>query len=126
MVLTMLLACPLVGMVLILMLPKTSVRLIRLVALAATAAALLCTMQILLAYQPGVGGVQFQERLAWIPQMQIFYHLGVDGINLPMVGLTALLSFLACIGSFSITERHKEYFAIYLLLELGMLGTFLA
>ena len=43
-----------------------------------------------------------------------------------MIALTSLLGFLACMGSWSITERHKEYFVIYLLLELGMLGTFLS
>ncbi|MBI3317969.1 MAG: NADH-quinone oxidoreductase subunit M, partial [Candidatus Omnitrophica bacterium] len=51
---------------------------------------------------------------------------GIDGISLPLVFLTALLSFVAVIASFSIGQRLKEYFFLYLLLETGMLGTFLA
>ncbi|MBI3321139.1 MAG: NADH-quinone oxidoreductase subunit M [Candidatus Omnitrophica bacterium] len=126
MILSVLLACPLVGMVVILALPRTAHRVIRGVALASTGAALLVTLKLLADFQPGLAAVQFQERLSWIPQLNIFYHLGVDGLSLPMVILTGLLSFLACVASASITERQKEYYALYLLLELGMLGTFLA
>ena len=125
MALSVLLGCPLVGMLLVLALPKTSVRLIRLIALLATGLALMISLQLWGSFQPAAG-LQFVERLPWIPQMAIFYHLGIDGISLPMVVLTTLLGFLACVGSYSITERHKEYFALYLLLEVGMLGTFLA
>ncbi len=126
MMLSLLLACPLVGMLVVMALPKTGVRAIRSVALLATGAALLVSLQILAGFQPNLPAMQFQERHSWIPQMNIFYYLGVDGISLPMILLTTLLGFLACIASSTITERHKEYFALYLLLEVGMLGTFLA
>ena len=126
MILSALLACPLIGMCLVLAMPKTAVRTIRAIALCSTGAALLVSLKLLCGFQPHLAMVRFEERLSWIPQMQIFYHLGVDGISLPMVLLTALLSVLACIGSAAITERQKEYYALYLLLEVGMLGTFLA
>ena len=126
MTLTLLLGFPLLGMLTVLALPKASVNLIRAVSLISTGAALAVSLLVLWAYQPAIPGVQFREHVPWIPQMRIFYHLGVDGLSLPMVVLTALLGFLACVASFSITERHKEYFALYLLLEVGMLGTFLA
>jgi NADH-quinone oxidoreductase subunit M len=124
--LTVLLACPLVGMLLVLALPRTAVRAIRLTALLATGAALLVSLELLNAFRPQVTGLQFIERVPWIPQLNITYFLGVDGISLPLVVLTGLLGFLACVASWSITERHKEYFALYLLLEVGMLGTFVA
>ena len=123
--LTLLWCCPLVGMVIVMLMPRTAVQAIRLVALASTVVALLVSLHILSIFNPQ-SGVQFQEQLAWIPQLNIFYHLGIDGINLPMVLLTTLLSVLACLASWSITERHKEYFVLYLLLEVGMLGTFLS
>ena len=126
MVLTFLLACPLVGMLAVLALPRKAAGAIRLAALLATGAALLVSLELLTAFAPGTEGMQFVERRAWIPQLNIFYQLGLDGISLPMVVLTALLGFLACIASASITERHKEYYLLYLLLEVGMLGTFLA
>ncbi len=123
--LSALLACPLAGMLVVLLVPRTNVRLIRTAALLATGLALLVSLEVLNGFDPS-GGMQFVERAAWIPQLNIQYALGVDGISLPLVLLTGLLGFLACIASWSITERHKEYFALYLLLELGMLGTFVA
>ena len=124
--LSLLLACPLIGMLVVLALPRGAVRAIRATALLATGGALLLSLKLLLAFRPAAAGMQFLERAPWIPPLNIFYHLGVDGISLPLVVLTALLGFLACVASSSIAERHKEYFALYLLLEVGMLGTFLA
>ncbi|MBI1992569.1 MAG: NADH-quinone oxidoreductase subunit M [Candidatus Omnitrophica bacterium] len=123
---SVLLACPLIGMLVILALPRTAVRAIRLVALCATGVALIVGLQLLNGFAPQTTAIQFQERLSWIPQLNIFYHVGVDGISLPMILLTVLLGLLACAASWTITERHKEYFALYLLLEAGMLGTFAA
>jgi NADH-quinone oxidoreductase subunit M len=125
-VLSILVACPLIGMLVVLALPKTSVRLIRAVSLLATGAALVVSMSVLGAFQPGLAGMQFEEKLPWIPQIAVSYHVGIDGLSLPLVLLTTLLSFLACIASYPIAERQKEYFALYLLLEVGMLGTFVA
>ncbi|MBI4343352.1 MAG: NADH-quinone oxidoreductase subunit M [Candidatus Omnitrophica bacterium] len=123
---TPMLLCPLVGMLVVLALPKRATRLIRLVSLVATGAALVFSAGLLGAFQPGATGLQFIERLPWIPQLRIFYHVGVDGLSLPLVLLTTLLGFLACLASGSIHEREKEYYSLYLLLELGMLGTFVA
>ena len=124
--LTLLLAYPIIGMLVVLLMPRKAVSAIRTVAITTTAATLVIGLKLLLAFQPHAAGVQFEERVPWIPQLGIFYHLGVDGISLPMVVLTVLLGLLACIGSWSIKERQKEYYALYLLLQLGMLGTFLA
>ena len=124
--LTVLLLCPLIGMLMILAVPKTSVKAIRAIALIATGAALLVAGQLWAAFDPQATSMQWVRRLSWIPQLNIFYHVGLDGISLPMVALTALLGFLACLASFSMAERHKEYFVLYLLLEVGMFGTFIA
>jgi NADH-quinone oxidoreductase subunit M len=126
MLLTGLLLLPLIGLLVILALPKTAVTAIRSVALLATGAVLLLSILLLGAFRSEVAAMQFVAQLPWIPQLNVSYHVGIDGISLPMVLLTAILSFLACLGSFSIHERHKEYFALYLLLVIGMMGTFLA
>src|SRR4029450_4739670 len=76
-------------------------------------------------FDPGAG-VQFVDRVPWIPAYHIEYFLGVDGISITMVVLTALLSFLCMFASFGITKALKGYFALFLLLETGMMGTFLA
>jgi NADH-quinone oxidoreductase subunit M len=124
--LTALLLCPLAGMLLVLASPRSAVRGIRLIAVLASAAAFALSLMLLAGFKPAEPGMQFIERLSWIQPLNVFYSLGVDGISLPLVLLTTLLSLLACLASFSITERHKEYFALYLLLEVGMLGTFVA
>ena len=126
MMLSALLIVPGLGMGALLLVPKTQVRLIRGIAAAVTLLTLLIAAKLLLSYDARAVSMQFEEKLAWIPQLNAFYHLGVDGLSIAMVGLTALLAFLACLASFGITERVKEYFVLYLLLEVGMLGTFLA
>ena len=126
MILTTLLLLPGLGIAAILLLPKTAHDTIRRVATIATALTFAVSLAVLARFQPGLSGIQFAEHLSWIPQLNIFYHLGVDGLSLPMVVLTALLGLLACLASWSIAERVKEYFVLYLLLEIGMLGTFLS
>ena len=125
MILSGLLLIPLLGFLAVLMLPKTAQRQIRLAALLTTG--LTCALSfVLLAHFDPRAGLQFEERLRWIPQFGVSYHLGVDGLSVPMILLTTLLSFLACLASNTIRERIKEYYALYLLLVLGMLGTFVA
>src|SRR5262249_15603859 len=66
------------------------------------------------------------SRYEWIKQFRINYYLGVDGISMALVLLTTVLSFLAMIASWKIDRYVKGYLILYLLLETGMLGTFLA
>ena len=62
----------------------------------------------------------------WIPTISAQYYLGVDGISVPLLFLTGLLSFVSIIASFNIVNRVKEYFVFFLLLETGMMGVFCA
>ena len=75
---------------------------------------------------PASAGFQFEEQLTWYAALNSTYHLGVDGISLTMVLLTTLLTPLALLASFSITDKVKAYMILFLLLETGMLGVFLA
>ncbi len=69
----------------------------------------------------------FGECLPWIPVLGIQYHLGADGISMPLVWLTALLTTLSLFYSArTIDHRVKEFFALFLLLETGMMGVFLS
>jgi NADH-quinone oxidoreductase subunit M len=65
-------------------------------------------------------------RYDWIRRFHIEYYLGVDGISLPLILLTALLSFLAMLASWNIEKHVRGYCILFLILETGMLGTFLA
>jgi len=72
------------------------------------------------------GLIQFEEKVLWIAPINAHYHLGVDGLSLPMVVLTAFLGFLAVLISWKIHLRVREYFAWLLLLETSILGVFLS
>jgi NADH-quinone oxidoreductase subunit M len=73
-----------------------------------------------------VAGFQFAENHAWYRPWGIYWRLGVDGISMPMVVLTALLVPIALGASTGITNRTKEFVALTLALEAGMIGAFLA
>src|SRR4030042_5663299 len=68
---------------------------------------------------------KFIERVDWIPSIGAQYHLGIDGISFLLLMLTTLLGFLSVLSSWTaIQERMKEYDAMCLLLQAGMLGVF--
>jgi NADH-quinone oxidoreductase subunit M len=77
-------------------------------------------------FQTGVADFQFVERVAWYEPWGISWYLGVDGISLGLVLLTALLVPISVAASTHITHRVKEYVASILFLEAGLIGVFLA
>ncbi len=125
-ILSWLVFLPLVGMFGVMLTPGKQERFIQLLSTLMTAAVLLLSLKLLASFDLTSSQIQFQERWLWIPQLNVHYHLGVDGVSILMIFATGLLSFLACIASFGIKSRVKEYFALYLLLETGMMGTFLS
>jgi NADH-quinone oxidoreductase subunit M len=74
----------------------------------------------------GTGEMQHAFSVDWIPSFNIYYLLGVDGISLPLVVLTSFLSMLAMAASLKIDRHVKAYCILFLLLETGMLGVFMA
>ena len=72
------------------------------------------------------GLIQFEEKVSWIAPLNANYHLGVDGLSLPLVLLTAFLGFLAVLISWKIDLRLREYFGWLLILETSILGVFLS
>jgi len=149
--LSLLLIVPLAGMVVILFLDRERhVQAIRGVAVAASALVLAWSIACAFAYSLGVGErehalvmpaasagsaahgavssmtMRLEYQAPWIPSLGITYHLGVDGLSLPLIILTTGLTFLSVIYSLRIQERVKEYMAFFLLLEVGMLGVFVA
>lgn len=68
--------------------------------------------------------MQFEEKIAWIPAINSYYHLGVDGLSLPLVILMTFLGVLSVLISWKIQLRPREYFIWILLLESSILGVF--
>lgn len=124
--LTWIVFTPLLAAMAILFVPKSQTHLIKWIATAGTLIVGLLSLWALKIFDPDITTFQLIEKTSWIPAVNVSYFLGIDGISLPMVTLTALVSFLACIGSFGIKEREKEYYFLYLLLETGMMGTFIS
>lgn len=118
--LSLILLTPVVGAVIVLLLPPDEVRLIRWVAFIVSLVPLALVILLWLRFNSGASGYQFEENYLWITVINSNYHLGVDGISLPMVLLTTLLMPLAILFSFSINEKVKAYMALFLLLETGM------
>lgn len=131
---------PILGMVIILFIPKAQEKLIKGLTLLITSIQVILSIIILAGFNYSKGGVfdansfQFIEKFrwidiegfSWIGRIKIDYYLGIDGISVPLVLLTAIICFISTISSFSIDKSVKGYFAMFLLLDTGMMGVFVA
>jgi NADH-quinone oxidoreductase subunit M len=77
-------------------------------------------------FQPALARLQFEERHDWIPTLAVQYHVGVDGLGLLLVLLSAIVVPMAMLASRSITDRVPLYFGLVLFLQAGLFGTFTA
>ena len=146
-ILTWITFLPILGMLIILLIPsrndeagkKMSNNLLRGTTVLITLIQLIMAVVIFINYNNGLTGVnklegfQFVEKVSWIRAMlpgvgdiNIEYFVGIDGISAPMVLLTALICFVASLASFGIEKSVKGYFAMYLLLDAGMMGVFVS
>ncbi len=124
--LTLILFTPVLGAVVLFLLPDKEKNLIRWVALILSIIPLILSLILWFEFDQSQAGFQFEEKYIWYSAINSSFHVGVDGISLPMVLLTTLLMPLALLTSFSIKERVKSYMILFFLLEMGLLGVFLS
>lgn len=139
--LTLLTFSPLLGVLLLLMTPGKQVTALRAVGVITTLLPLVLVVLIYADYASIEQGKSLTELFGWISiplntgmvdsqiaswSFNIQYHMSIDGISLPMVVLTALITTMAAVASLTIVKRVKTYFILLLLLEVGMLGVFMA
>ena len=124
-VLSLMTFIPIAGAVVVLALPNNA-KLIRWVSAGATVPPLLLAIWLFVNFDRAKPGFQFIEEYQWIPAFDIKYIMAIDGLSISMVLLTALLSFLCIFASFGIEKAVKGYFALFLLLDAGMMGVFCA
>jgi NADH-quinone oxidoreductase subunit M len=124
--LSLILFFPTLAALVMLFLPSKRVGLLRWYAFLVSLVPLALSILLWFQFDPSREGFQFEERYIWYAALHSSLHLGVDGLSLTMVLLTTLLTPLAILASFSITDRVKAYMILFLLLETGMLGVFLA
>jgi NADH-quinone oxidoreductase subunit M len=126
-ILSLLLALPVVGAVLVALIPRERTDMIRSTALTTALLVFIASLSLYVNFEMNTSGFQFEERAAWVPGLNIGYHVGIDGISLFLVLLTTLLTALAVLSSWkAIQEQVKTYMVLMLLLETGMLGVFVA
>jgi NADH-quinone oxidoreductase subunit M len=124
--LTLLILVPVAGAFALALLPKRAVTAQKALGLGVATAELLLSLVLLSRFQP-IAEMQMEEFRAWVPVYGISYHVGVDGLSLWLVVLTAFLTPLGLLGSWSsIEHRVKEFGVFMLLLEAGMIGVFVA
>ena len=125
--LTLITFSPLVGALILMMIPRDNLRGLRAVGFIFSLAPLAFLAALMARFNyANSGAMQFTESYAWIPGLEAFYKMGIDGLSLPLVALTAILMPLCIIYSFRIEDRLKEYMVLFMLLAVGMFGTFLA
>ncbi|MFV0308994.1 MAG: NADH-quinone oxidoreductase subunit M [Desertimonas sp.] len=124
-ILTMLVVVPAAGAVLTAIVSKRRPELVRLVGLLSAVLTGALAIWLLAAFETGEAGYQFVSHHPWIEAWGISWHLGVDGISLPLVALTGVLFPLAMLGA-DPHHDEKPYLAWLLLLEAGVMGSFLS
>ena len=118
---------PLLGAIVVGLVPSRNVAALRWTALGFAFLTFLASLALLAGYQPKEPGFQFVESVPWIPSFGIAYTVGVDGLSVALVVLTTTISWIAILASFRpIQERVKEYMISFLILEVGMIGVFVA
>jgi NADH-quinone oxidoreductase subunit M len=117
---------PLLGAIIIIFLPKTWEKFIKYFAVVMSVPSLALSIYLWATYNDS-GGYYAVEQVKWIEAINVYYRLGVDGLSIPLVVLTTLLTTLSLWYSAPVIhKRVKEFFALFLLLETGMLGVFVS
>ncbi len=125
--LSIVLFTPLAGMLVLLLIPAGNKQLIRIWANLAALAGFLVSLPLVFRFDKAADGFQMVEKADWIPALGVKYFLGIDGISLLLVMLTTLTGLVAILSSWSAIDRHvKAYYAMFLLLQTGVIGVFLS
>ena len=120
---------PIAGALVIIFVPKEKDRLVRALGILVTGAALILAIAIAVGFDYARPGLQYVLDVSWIPVIGARYHVGIDGISMPLYVLTFFLSFLCAIYTWRYVPepgRTKAFIALMLLLETGMAGTFIS
>jgi NADH-quinone oxidoreductase subunit M len=126
-ILSILVWLPILGGAAVLGLGDRRPGLVRQLALAMAILTFVASLPLWLNFDPHTAAMQFSERAAWIPAFDAWYHLGVDGISMPLILLTTFMTVLVVIAGWdSVKSRPSQYFAAFLILEGIMIGVFAA
>lgn len=125
MITTVTILIPLLGAVLMLLLPDDE-RLVRYAALGVAVVPLILTVYIYFSFGDDLGVAALTQDLTWIRSLNIGYRVGLDGLGFGMFFLSAFLTVIAIMASWDVNRNLKQYFAALFVAEVGMLGVFAA
>lgn len=126
-ILTVITFLPMVGVILVLLTDKENHGVIRGIALTTTLIEFLVSLPLFLKFDLSTHEMQFVEKIPWIPDLGIQYHMGIDGISLLLVLLTTFLTPICVLASWrDIKDKVKEFIICLLFLETGMIGVFVS
>lgn len=126
-ILSLLIFFPLLGALILLVIPRRDVQVIKAIATVTTVLTFFFSLVVLRNFVGETHKMQLAEYYSWIPSIGVAYFLGVDGISILLILLTTVLSIIVVVCSYTaIEEMEKAYYSCLLFLETGMLGVFLA
>ncbi|HXC35763.1 MAG TPA: NADH-quinone oxidoreductase subunit M [Candidatus Acidoferrales bacterium] len=123
-ILTYIFLCPLIAALVLLSVPRNYRVIIRFIALAGTFASMVLAIKMFWLFVPGASGFQFENRVPWVDSIGISYHVGVDGLNVGLILMGAVVAFAATLCSWEIQTREKEFYILLLIMSGGILGAF--
>ena len=125
--LSLLIWLPIVAAFAILALGSQKAGLARLLAIVTSIVTFVISLPLWMHFDKTTASMQFEEKIAWIPSLNINYHLGVDGIAMPLVVLTTFISVLTILSAWKVIKKNvHQFMAAFLMLEAMMIGVFCA
>jgi NADH-quinone oxidoreductase subunit M len=123
-ILTYIAGWPIVAALLLILVPRNYRVIIRAIAVLATLISAVLAVKMFCQFVPGATGFQFEQQIPWVPSLGISYHVGVDGLNVGLILMGAIVAFAATLCSYEIQTREKEFYILLLVMSGGILGAF--
>jgi len=125
-ILTAMFCLPFLAVLVLFAVPERMRMAIRVISLTASAGALALALLLFFSYDRAAGGLQFVERVSWIPTFGVSYFVGVNGINVLLLLLTGVIITAGVLASWDVVHRQKEFFILLLTLTTGVFGVFMS
>src|SRR4051812_17874051 len=125
-ILTYIAGWPLVAALALVIVPRNYRVIIRAIAVLATFISMALAIKMFCQFVPNFDGFQFEQTVPWVQSLgvNINYHVGVDGLNVGLILMGAIVAFAAACCSWEIQTREKEFYILLLVMSAGILGAF--
>ena len=123
-ILTYIAGWPLLAALALIVVPRNYRVIIRAIAVLATLISAVLAVKMFAQFVPGATGFQFEQQIPWVESLGISYHVGVDGLNVGLILMGAIVAFAAALCSWEIQTREKEFYILLLVMTGGILGAF--